>query len=134
MELVNLTKRPLTLRTTDGEAVEIPPDPRHIGLAAMGEHRMVEDSAGRAFSLNIRRVRGVQAMPEPEEDTFFIVPVEVAMVLQERRDDVAFPGEDVHVRDRDGQVHRVTHLRRVLGMWDRRESSEAEPVPTAPPT
>lgn len=131
MRLVNLTKRSLTLRDTNGEAVKLAPDPRHIGLAAMGEHRAVDDGEGHTFSLTIQRVREVKAMPEPVEGTLYIVPVEVAMVLQEHRDDVAFPAEEVRVRDHEGQVRRVTHLRRVLGMWGRREE-ERPASPTQP--
>lgn len=116
MRLVNLTKRPLTLYDTEGALVEIPPDPRHIGVASLGEHYTVENGAGHAFSLNVRRVSEIKKMPEPEEGTVYVVPVEVAMVLQEEREDVAFPAEAAQVRDGDGTLQRVTHLRRVLGM------------------
>lgn len=114
MKLVNLTKHPLTLHDKQGAVVEIPPDPRHIGVEALGEHHTVEDSDGHAFSLNVRRVTDVKKMPEPEDGTLYIVPPEVAMALQERRADVAFPAEEAQVRDAEGRPRRVTHLRRVV--------------------
>ncbi len=114
MTLVNLTKHPLTLHDTDGELVEVPPDPRHIGISALGEHQTVEDEEGHVFSLNVRYVDEVKKMPAPTDDTLYIVPKEVAMVLQEDRDDVAFPAEDSQIRDGEGRLRRVTHLRRVL--------------------
>lgn len=114
MNLVNLTKSPLTLYDTEGTVVEVPPDPRHIGVEALGEHRTVEDGDGHVFSLNVRRVTDVKKMPAPEDGTLYIVPPEVAMALQEHREDVAFPAEEAQVRDAGGQLRRVTHLRRVL--------------------
>ena len=114
MKLINLTKHPLTLHDTQGALVEVPPDPRHIGVEALGEHRTVEDGQGHAFSLNVRRVTDVKKMPDPEDGTLYVVPPEVAMALQEHREDVAFPAEEAQVRGADGRLRRVTHLRRVL--------------------
>ncbi len=114
MKLVNLTKRPLMLYDTHGDLVELAPDARHLGVVAVGEHRAVEDGAGRTFSLNERRVTEIKGMPEAEDGTLYIVPVEVAMALQERRADVAFPAEEAEVPDAGGRLRRVTHLRRVL--------------------
>lgn len=114
MKLVNLTKRPLVLYDTQGACVEVPPDPRHIGIAALGEHRSVEDGDGHTFSVNVRHVRAIKKMPEPEDDTLYIVPAEVAMVLQEQREDVVFPAEETQVRSAEGRLQRVTHLRRVI--------------------
>lgn len=114
MKLVNLTKRPIMLYDTSGTLVEVAPDARHLGVVAVGEHRAVEDGDGHAFSLNERRVTEVKGMPEPEDGTLYIVPVEVAMVLQAHRPDVAFPAEEAEVPDAEGRPRRVTHLRRVL--------------------
>lgn len=114
MNLINLTKYPLLLYDTEGALVEIPPDARHIGVAALSEHRTIENGSGHFFSLTVRRVREVKGMPEPEAGTLYIVPVEVAMALQENREDVAFPAEEAQVRDAEGRLRRVTHLRRVL--------------------
>lgn len=114
MKLVNLTKHRLMLYDTHGELVEVPPDPRHIGMAALGEHRTVEDGDGHTFSLNVRRVQEIKKMPEPEDGTLYIVPVEVAMALQAHREDIAFPAEDAQVRDAEGRLQRVTHLRRIV--------------------
>lgn len=114
MRLVNLTKHPLWLHDTHGERIEIPPAAQHLGVVALGEHQTVEDEAGRTFSLNVRSVREIKGMPDPEAGTLYIVPVEVAMVLQERRDDVVFAAEDAEVRDPDGRLQRITHLRRVV--------------------
>lgn len=113
MALVNLTKRPLALYDTDGAVVELPPDARHVGIVAVGEHRTVADGAGHTFSLNVQTVTEVKGMPEPD-GAVYIVPVEVAMALQATRDDVVFPAEEVQVRDADGQLRRITHLRRIV--------------------
>ena len=115
MRLVNLTKHPLTLHDKQGTLVEVAPDPRHIGVEAVGEHRTVEDGQGHAFSLNERRVTDVKKMPEPEDGTLYVVSPEVAMALQGHRADVAFPAEEeAQVRDAEGRLRRVTHLRRVV--------------------
>lgn len=114
MKLVNLTKRPLTLYDTQGERVDVPPDPRYIGIAAMGEHHTIEDETGHSFSLNVRYVREIKGLPNPEENTLYIVPVEVAMALQGQRDDVVFPAVEAQVRGRSGRFQRITHLRRIV--------------------
>jgi hypothetical protein len=114
MKLVNLTKHPLTLHDKQGALVEVPPDPRHIGVEALGDHRTARDADGHAFSLNVRRVTDIKKMPEPEDGTLYVVPPEVAMALQEEREDVAFPAQEAQVRDAGGRLRRVTHLRRVL--------------------
>lgn len=112
--LVNLTKHPLTLYDVQGRPVTLPPDPRHVGPVGIGEHRTAEDEAGHVYSVNELQVRAVKGMPEPEAGTVFIVPVEVAMALQERRDDVVFAAENARVRDADGRMQHVSHLRRML--------------------
>jgi hypothetical protein len=114
MRLVNLTNDVIVLHDVDGKPVELQPDPRHVGVVALGEHRRVEDGSGHVFSLNTRIVREVKGMPEPQAGTVFIVSTELAMVLQEVRDDVVFPAEASEIRDRDGHLVRVTHLRRVV--------------------
>ncbi len=114
MKLVNLTKHPVMLYDISGDLVEVAPDARHLGVVAVGEHRTVEDEAGHSFSLNERRITEIKLMPEPADGTLYIVPVEVAMALQEHRADIAFPAEEAEVRDPDGRLRRVTHLRRVL--------------------
>ncbi len=113
MKLVNLTKQPLMLYDTEGALVEVPADARHVGLAAVGEHSTVEDAKGHRFSLNVQYVREVKGVPEPEEGIVYVVPVEVAMALG-GREDVAFPAEEAEVRDAEGQLRRVTHLRRII--------------------
>lgn len=113
MPLVNLTKHPLALYDTNGALVEIPADARHLGVVALGDHGVVA-SDGRAFSVNTRTVTEVKGMPEPEAGTVFVVPVEVAMVLQADRADVVFPAEEATVATADGPSQRVTHLRRVV--------------------
>lgn len=114
MRLINLTKQVLRLHDTTGEAVEIQPDPRHVGLVSVGDHRTVEDANGREFSLTIQRVRGVKGMPDPEDGTLFVVPVEIAIALQQDRDDVAYVAEDASVRMSDGRSRRISHLRRLV--------------------
>lgn len=114
MKLVNLTKHVIMLYDTAGNLVEVAPDARYLGVVAVGEHLAVEDGAGHTFSLNERRVTEVKGMPEPESDLLYVVPIEVAMALQEHRTDVAFPAEEAEVRDAKGRLRRVTHLRRVL--------------------
>lgn len=114
MKLVNLTKQTLRLYDTGGALVETPPDARHLGVVAVGEHRTVRDEAGHTFSLNVRTVTEIKGMPPPEDGTVYVVPVEVAMALQGLRDDVVFPAEEAVVKGPDGGAHRVTHLRRIV--------------------
>lgn len=127
MKLVNLTKRPLRLYDTRGELVEIPPDPRHVGVVALGEHQTVENGT-HTFSLNVRHVKDLKGMPAPEEDTLYIVPVEVAMALQEVRKDIAFPAEEAKVRDGTGRLQRVTHLRRIVSRLSGKDEQEKPKV------
>lgn len=114
MKLINLTGRSFSIYNTQGEPVDFTPDPRYVGLVAVGEHRVVEDGAGHEFSLNVRRVRGVKGMPEPEEGVILVVPIEIAMALQEDRDDIAYLAEDADIRTADGARRRISHLRRTV--------------------
>lgn len=109
MKLINLTGRPFSLHDRNGVLVEFAADPRYVGLVAVGDHQAVEDDAGHTFSLTTRRIRGIKGMPEPDAGTIYVVPVEVAMALQEDRDDVAYLAEDS-----DGTRHTVSHLRRTV--------------------
>ena len=114
MKLVNLTGRPFSLYDAAGDLVRVEPDPRYVGLVAVGDHHTVEDGAGHTFSLNVRRIRGLKGMPEPEEGVLYVVPVEVAMAVQEDRQDVAYLAEDVDVQALNGDRHRISHLRRTI--------------------
>lgn len=119
MRIVNLTKQPLRLHDMRGEPVEIPPDPRHVGLVSVADHRTIADGHGREFSLSVQRVRGVKGMPQAEEDTIYVVPVEVAVALGQERDDIVYVGEEAGVRAGNGQALRITHLRRLAFEGDR---------------
>jgi hypothetical protein len=114
MKLVNLTKHALMLHDVHGKPVELPPDPRHIGVVSLGDHKTIEDGTGHAFSLTIRHVKEIKGMPEPEEGTLYIVPLDVAMVLQAVREDVVFAAEEAPVRDAAGRLRHVTHLQRII--------------------
>ncbi len=114
MKLINLTGRSFSIFDTQGDPVDFAPDPRYVGLVAIGEHRSVKDDTGHEFSLNVRRVRGVKGMPDPENGVMYVVPVEVAMALQEDRDDVAYLAEEADVRVAGGSRRRISHLRRTL--------------------
>lgn len=114
MRLVNLTKQSLRLHDTSGAPVEIPPDARHVGLVSVGDHRTIDDGDGHTFSLTVQRVRGVKGMPEPEDGTLYIVPIEIAVALPPERDDVAYIAEDASVRMGDGEARRISHLRRLV--------------------
>lgn len=114
MKIVNLTGSAFSLHDTRGELVTIDADPRYVGLVAVGDHQTIENEGGHAFSLNVRRVRGVKGMPDPVEDTIYVVPIEVAMALQDQRDDVFYLAEDAEVRTTNGCRHRISHLRRTV--------------------
>lgn len=115
MKLINLTGRPFSLHDTEGKLIEIAPDPRYVGLVAVGDHRTVKEESGHTFSFNVRRIRGVKGMPAPDdEDAIYVVPMEVAMALQEERDDVVYLAEDSEVRSVDGTPQRISHLRRTV--------------------
>lgn len=114
MQLVNLTKQTLRLHDTNGTAVDFPPDPRHVGLVSVGDHATVDTGDGHRFSLNVQHVRGVKGMPEPADDTLYVVPVEIAIALHGRRDDVVYLAEHADVRLGDGEARRISHLRRLV--------------------
>ncbi len=114
MKLVNLTGRPFALYDADGEPVDLMPDPRYVGLVSIGDHQSIRDDDGRVFSLNVRRVREVKGLPDPEDGTLYVVPVEVAMALRDSREDVVYLAEDAEVRSSDGRTRRISHLRRTL--------------------
>ena len=113
MRLINLTKQPVRLHDTQGDLIEIPPDPRHVGLVSVGEHRTISDDEGHEFSLTVQRVRDVKGMPEPEAGTLYLVPVEIAFALQPDREDVVYLTEDAHVRLSNGTARKISHLRRL---------------------
>jgi hypothetical protein len=112
MPLVNLTTRTLHLHTTDGAVLDLAPDPRYVGLAATSDHRTVTHDE-HEVSLTVRRADGVKSLPDPEPDTIFVVPVEVAWAIGDARDDVAYPAETSTVND-GGETVRVSHLRRLV--------------------
>lgn len=114
MRLVNLTGQPCALYDADGECVDLMPDPRYVGLVSIAEHRSIEDESGRMFSLNVRRVSGVKGLPDPEEGTLYVVPVEIAMAVRDTREDIAYLAEDAEVRTPDGRTRRISHLRRTI--------------------
>lgn len=114
MKLVNLTGRPFSLYDVEGDLVRIEPDARFVGIVAVGDHHTVADDAGHTFSLNVRRIRGLKGMPEPEPGVLYVVPVEVAMALQEEREDVAYLAEEANVQSASGERHRISHLRRTV--------------------
>lgn len=114
MKLINFTKDVLHVYDAQGSLVDLPPDPRHLGIVAVGEHHIVEDEAGRRFSLNVRRVTEIKGLPEPNGEAVYIVPIEVAMAVQAARADVVFPAEVTDVRDAAGAIQHITHLRRVV--------------------
>lgn len=114
MKLINLTGRAFFLHDRSEVLVEFAADPRYVGLVAVGDHQAVEDDSGHTFSLTTRRIRGIKGMPEPETSTIYVVPVEVAMALQEDRDDIVYLAEDADVRSSDGTRHPVSHLRRTV--------------------
>ncbi len=114
MKLINLTGTRFSLYDSQGELVDIEPDARYVGLMAVGDHQSFEDASGHTFSLNVRRIRGIKGMPAPEDGAIYVVPLEVAMALQEDRDDVFYLAEDADVRSADGTRHRISHLRRTV--------------------
>ena len=113
MPVVNLTKRPLRLLATGGEAAEVAPDARHVGLVSVGDVEHVEDG-GRRFALSVRRVTGLKGMPEPEPGALYVVEPEVAMALAGARDDVAFVADEADHPAPSGGTVRVSVLRRVV--------------------
>lgn len=114
MNLVNLTGHPFALYDADGELVDVSPDPRYVGLVSIGDHRTIHDENGRAFSLNVRRIRDVKGLPDPAEGTIYVVTIEVAMALRDSREDVVYLAEEAEVRSSDGQTRRVSHLRKTV--------------------
>jgi hypothetical protein len=127
MNLINLTRETIALQDRDGRVVEIPPDPRYVGSVSIGDHLYVEDEEGRAFPLNVQVVAEVKGMPEPREGTFYIVPVELAMALQDTRDDVAFAAEHTAPPHEPDGRPVATLLRRVVPY---RKTASPEPLTT----
>lgn len=113
MKIVNLTRRSIRLHDTSGKAVDLPADPRHVGLASVTDHQQLDDGNGHRFSVTVQRVREVKGMPEREDGTVFVVPVDVAMSLQGTRDDVVFISEDAEIPD-GAHPMRISHLRRLI--------------------
>jgi hypothetical protein len=112
MPLVNLTNHTLHLHTADGAVLDLAPDARYVGLAATSDHRTVTHN-GHTVSLTVRRADGVKSLPDPEPDTIYVVPFEVAWAIGDARDDVVYPAETSEVNDA-GETVRVSHLRRLV--------------------
>lgn len=132
MKVVNLTGHPFALYDAEGELVDVPPDPRYVGLVSIGDHRTVRDENGRAFSLNVRRIQDVKGLPEAVEGTIYVVPIEVAMALRDSREDVVYLAEEAEVRSSDGQTRRVSHLRKTVTSFEenRRLAPREKGVPS----
>lgn len=117
VEVINLTREPLELVDGAGRPITIPPDPRHLGIVSIGEHRAVRIAPDRALPLNVQFVSEVKGLPDPSGNTIFVVPVEIAMALQQRREDVYFLSEDAVGTGTTGS-HPVRRLRRIVSQID----------------
>lgn len=97
MRLVNLTPHVLNVRKADGTFLELPPS----GTVARRsvERVVVGDVDG--ITVYATKFGQLEGLPEPSEDTVFIVSALAAQACGDR-DDVLVPGEAI--RDEAGRV------------------------------
>ena len=102
MKVVNLTPHTINLQTDEGQVVEIPPS----GIVARVEEKtetIGKIQVGDGNIPVIRKTLGrVENLPEPREDTIYIVSLIVAQALAGTRSDVYVIGESI--RDKEGRV------------------------------
>lgn len=112
MRLVNLTPHDIVLRDTQGNDTVVP---------ATGQLARVESIPGQPETVagipvlvySASSFGAVSGLPEPAEDTIYIVSMIVASALIGKRTDLVYPGtgpNDHCVRDEHGRIQAVTRL------------------------
>jgi hypothetical protein len=116
MRPVNLTPHVLTLRTSQGEDISLPADPRGPArLVSSAERLAPVDVEGLPIPVQARAPAptGVEGLPLPEAGVLFIVarPVAESVLVRERGDLVApGTGPDEGAIRVGGQIVAVTRL------------------------
>jgi len=102
VKIVNLTPHPINLSLQNNKRAEIPPS----GIVARVEEKtetIGKIQVGDGNIPVIRKTLGrVENLPEPREDTIYIVSLIVAQALSGSRSDVYIIGESI--RDEQGRV------------------------------
>lgn len=100
----NLTSHALNIKTLDGTAVIIPPDP--AGVARVVYDRFPPEQAtlnGQEVQISVAgSPREIVGLPEPEPNTVLIVAKAVTDAAPRSRGDLMSPGR--LIRDEDGNV------------------------------
>lgn len=113
MQLINLTPHDIQLvyqePELDHESIDIIPA---SGMLARCE--VIKEAVGTAGPVPVYNMTygPVQGLPEPQEDTFYIVAAVVAQSLVGSRDDVLVPVD--FVRDDQGQIIGCRGLGRLM--------------------
>lgn len=107
MKLVNLT--PHALHIVRGEeTIEIPAS----GIVARIEDWILKTYEKDGYNFHLIARKGIFGLPEPEEDTIYIVSRPFAMMLKERSDVVFCDDFD---RDEEGKIIKARTLSRYKG-------------------
>lgn len=110
MPIVNLTALTIRLCNDQGEVYQtFEPDEQQLTVRTQGEEHEVD-----GVPVEITRITGVDALPEPHDGTFYIVPQPVAYTSD--RTDLVIPDTGpTAVRQDDGTVYAVRRLYTVVG-------------------
>lgn len=105
MPIINLTKLTIRLADDNDEVYEtFEPGDDSLVVHTRGEEREVD-----GIPVALTRVTRIDGLPEPAEDTYYIVPQPVAYVSN--RPDLVTPDTGpTAIRDDDGTVYAVRRL------------------------
>jgi len=99
MKLVNLTPHKINILLGAGISLEIPPEGNPARLSVRSEERDPIEDGRLTIPVSTHEVTGIEGLPEPADDTVYIVPLVVAQYA--KREDVMSPAR--LMRDENGQ-------------------------------
>jgi hypothetical protein len=115
VNLVNLTPHAVNLLREDGGLiVSVPPNGQVARVQTLATETGSVEINGYSIPIVSTEYGEVENLPEPQEDTIFIVSVLVVSALKGQRNDVVAPdtGPESVVRDAQGQIRGVHRLTR----------------------
>ena len=115
VKLINLTPHSIVLRNNDGEDTVIEPSGTiaRVSNAPSLKFEQIEGISVPVFAPD--EMGEVENLPEPEDETFYLVSGMVGAACM-GRDDVLVPGtgpQDGAIRNEKGHIVAVTRLKRV---------------------
>lgn len=106
MPIINLTGVTVRIADENDEVYKtIEPDERNVRVRSTGKETEVD-----GVPIETTHVTEVEGLPDPEEDTYYIVPQPVAKVVADRPDLVTPDTGPSAIRDENQNVYAVRRL------------------------